>query len=137
MTRVAKVFDRYTSPTGNIGPCVGETEQHKPPWTIIRGDEMPPMMFQIRFHDGRISSYTYGDLHEVHSPNAGTVELYLYSLRKLRITIEGRHLRELANLMGNAVVRVIEEADPRDVDVPESSPEITRISVLTLDEQTA
>jgi len=105
------------------------TVQSHLPWQAIRDGEIPPMMFQLRFRDGHIESYAYSDIREVHCRDAGHIQLYVYSICKKTITFEGRHLKELANLFCIASLRSVFEADVRDVERPESSPEVTRILV--------
>jgi len=109
-------------------------EDYNLPWSRVRDGEMPPMMFQIRFNDGRTSSYAYGDVREVHCRDAGYVQLYLFSIRKIAITFEGRHLRDFSNLISSALIKSVDEASVRDQGRPESSPEIIRISVDPLED---
>ncbi len=135
MAKVARVFDQHNRPSSMPSPIRPVSNERRVPWVEVRDDEMPPMMFQIWMSNGRIQSYTYNDLHEVHCPDAGCVELYLYSFDKLLITLEGRHLRELAHLFSCACVRSLHEADPRDLDVPERDPEITSISIEVIEEK--
>ena len=102
------------------------------PWATLQEGAMPPLMFQLRFHDGRMSSFAYSDLREIHCPDAGRIELLLVGIAKLVITIEGRLLRDLAKWFSGAMVRWVQEGDPRDVDRPESAPEIVKITVEEL-----
>ena len=99
------------------------------PWVKIREGEMPPMMFQIQFNDGRLSSYAFSDIREVHCADAGKVQLMLFAMQKIVITFEGRNLRDLANLFCNAALRSIRESDPRELERPERAPEVIRVSI--------
>ena len=135
MAKVARAFGENSS--RNIlhhSPTLVRNDEEDCPWQKIRDGEMPPMMFQIRFSDGRTSSYAYGDIREVHCRDAGFVQLLLFSMRKIAITLEGRHLRELADLFSSAAIRSIDEADPRGLERPEDLPEIVRISVEPIEE---
>ena len=109
-------------------------EGYNLPWAKIREGEMPPMMFQLRFNDGRLTSYAYSDIREVHSRDAGHVQLMLFAMKRLVITFEGRNLRDLANLFCNAAVRSVDEANPRDSSRPEGAPEVIRITVEPIEE---
>ena len=135
MSDVARVFDESNG--RNILHRLPKSIQRSTvepdcPWQAIREGELPPMMFQLRFRDGHMESYAYSDIREVHCRDSGLVQIYLYSICKKAITFEGRHLRELANLFCIASLRSIHETDVRDIDRPESSPEITSIAVEEL-----
>lgn len=106
----------------------------KLPWEIVPQGAMPPMMFQMRFHNGAKSSFAYSDLREVHCRDAGFVVLTVQSVSQYLITIEGRNLSGLADWFGAAMIRWIQEGDPRHDPRPESSPEITSISVEVVEE---
>lgn len=99
------------------------------PWQTVRNGEMPPLMFQLRFRDGRITSFAYSDLREIRYRDAGCLQLGLCGMSRLLVTIEGRHLRELVELLGNGLVYWMQEADERDLETPESSPAITTLTV--------
>ncbi|WP_417850301.1 hypothetical protein [Thalassoglobus sp.] len=99
------------------------------PWHQIKSGEMPPLMFQLRFRTGEVISYTYSDLREIRFRDAGFVQLGIMGMSRVQVTIQGRHLRELAESLGNGLIRWIAEIDERDVDRPESSPSITGISI--------
>ena len=105
------------------------------PWQIAKGGELPPVMFQLRYQDGSITSYAYSDLREIRYRDAGHIELGISGLTRMLITIEGRHLRELAEYLGSGMVYWVQEADERDVDIPESKPCITSITVTRLDKE--
>lgn len=98
-------------------------------WQTVRNGEMPPLMFQLRFRDGRIRSFAYSDLREIRYRDAGSIQLGLCGMSRLLVTIEGRHLRELVELLGNGLVYWLQEADARDVETPETSPSITAVTV--------
>ncbi len=97
------------------------------PWQSIRSGEMPPLMLQLRLRTGETVSYAYHDLREIRVRDAGLVQLGIQGLSKLRITIEGRHLRDLGELIGCGLIRWLQETDERDIDLPEISPCITSI----------
>ncbi len=99
------------------------------PWQTVRNGEMPPLMFQLRFRDGRINGYAYSDLREIRYRDAGYLQLGLCGMSRQLVTIEGRHLRELVELLGNGLVYWLQEADERDVDTPENRPAITALTV--------
>lgn len=105
------------------------SNQDRLPWGQIHESELPPMMFQLRRRDGQMTSFPYGCLVEIHLRDAGYVQLFIAGRKNLTVTLEGRHLRELANLLGQASVTWIEEADPRDIGKPESTPEVTSILI--------
>ena len=90
---------------------------------------MPPMMFQARMRDGVYESIPYGDVRRIRCRDAGTIHIETFSNPKTNITIEGRHLRELAALLGSGMVRWIEESDDRDPGRPEHMPTITRLRI--------
>ena len=100
-----------------------------PPWLIMRNGELPPMMFQLRMAQGEQLSFAYSDLREVRFRDAGFLQLGVYGMSRLLITIEGRHLRELADALGCGLVRWLQVADERELDRPESSPCIDAISI--------
>jgi len=102
---------------------------HSKPWLQIRNGEMPPVMFQLRFQNGEVISYAYSDLREIRFRDAGYVQLGIIGMTRMLITIEGRHLRELAEAMGSGLIRWIEESDERDFGRPETSPAITEITI--------
>ncbi len=127
MNNVARVFDHHSEFYREPPP-----EDHATPWAINEQGALPPPMFQLRFQDRRMVSFAYSDLREVHCQHAGKIELYLYSLNKLVITIEGRHLRELAQWFSAAGVRWVQETDPRSDAQQEASPQVLSIVVEQL-----
>ncbi|KAA5540093.1 hypothetical protein FYK55_22005 [Roseiconus nitratireducens] len=90
------------------------------------------MMFQLRLHDGTQESFPYGDIRRIRCRDAGSIQLETFSSPRTVVTIEGRHLQELAAHLGNALILWIEETDPRTVDRPEQMPTVTRIRVELL-----
>ncbi|MFV0444760.1 MAG: hypothetical protein ACK5Q5_14405 [Planctomycetaceae bacterium] len=104
-----------------------------PPWQTIQSGEMPPLMLQFRFQSGETISYAYHDLREIRVRDAGMLQLGIVGLSRLRVTIEGRHLRELVDLIGSGLVRSVQETDERADDLPEQSPCITSIAIETID----
>ena len=135
MTNVAKAFDEQSCKNGFRGfSYPAEQDGPRDPWKQLYDGDLPPMMFQLRFRDGSMASYAYSDLREIRCRDAGCVQLYLNAMRSLLITIDGRHLSELANLLSSAQVRWIDEVDPRDEGRPENAAEIVRISVEEIEE---
>lgn len=135
MTRPAQAFAEHRG--GNIRPIGGDSPEKdgvSPPYSPVRSGEMPPMMFQIRLCNGQTISFAYSDIREIRSRDAGHVQIGVLAMNRVLITIEGRHLRELANLIGMAKIRWIEEADERAEERPEDSPEIVAIRVEAFDE---
>ena len=133
MEHVANIFDQQT--TVNHRPLPHEVDlrnSEEAPWKTIASGSMPPMMFQINFHDGRLVCFAYSDLREIHCRDAGYIELFLQSMCKVAILIEGRHLTDLAKWLSNGMIRSIMESDPRDTTRSESSPEILSITLEEL-----
>ncbi len=87
----------------------------QPPWKLTKPGEMPPMMFQVRFQDGRVFSYAYADLRETQLLHSGELHLFLYGMEKSQITIVGRRLDELANGISAGRIRWLAECDAREV----------------------
>ena len=102
------------------------------PWQKLTPGEIPPMMFQIRFRSGTIISYAYSDLRETRLRDSGFLQLSLFGMEKYQITIEGRHLDELATHIGLGKVRWLAESDDRDYRIPEASPAIEEITIEAL-----
>jgi len=90
---------------------------------------MPPMCFQLRLRDGQRISYPYSDIRSIHCRDAGQIRITLHSVHRLAITITGRHLYELSNLLGMAVVHWIREADPRAESRPEANAEVEQVLI--------
>jgi hypothetical protein len=133
VTRPAQAFANHHG--GNVRN-LGQTSEPKPdelPYGKIRNGEMPPMMFQIRLNNGQTISFAYSDVREIRSRDAGHVQLGVFAMSRVMITIEGRNLGELTNLLGLAMIRWIAEADPRAEGRPEASPEIDSISIEPID----
>ncbi len=89
-------------------------------------------MFQLQFCDGRVISYAYCDLRETRLRDAGYLQLCLLGMEKYHITIEGRNLTDLANLIGTGKIKTLIELGPRTFERPESSPSIDKITVEAL-----
>lgn len=105
-----------------------EQDNTRPPWELVPQGQLPPLMFQLRFHDGSKNSFAYSDLREVYCRDAGYLTLTVCGAANYRIVIEGRRLSGLADLFGAAMVRWVQEGDPRCDPRPESSPEILSIT---------
>lgn len=136
MRNVARAFDQQstTTPLHPLPHGPAQQDNAQLPWGIVASGGMPPLMFQLRFHDGRMMSFAYSDLREIHCRDAGRVELYLQAMAKIVIIIEGRHLRDLAKWLGNAGVLWVQEGDPRDTQTPETAPEVVSIRIEQLPE---
>lgn len=102
------------------------------PWKRSSPTEPPPMMFQVHFCDGRVISYSYADLRETRMRDAGYLQLCILGMEKYHLTIEGRNLTELANLLGMGKIKSLEELGPRTFDRPETAPTINSIRIDTL-----
>ncbi len=89
-------------------------------------------MFQVQFCSGRIVSYAYSDLREIRFRDAGFLQLCLYGMEKYHITIEGRNLTELANLIGSGKIKSFVELGSRTFERAEESPSIDKITIETL-----
>lgn len=102
------------------------------PWRRTSPTEPSPVMFQVRFCHGAATSYAYCDLREVRLRDAGHLQLGLLGMEKLLITIAGRNLTELAELIAAGKLKSFTELGPRTFDRPESSPSIDKVTVETL-----
>ena len=134
MARASSAFDKNSGANvRSIAPLPDRPDEDNLPWTRVRNGELPPMMFQLRFRDGQIISFAYSDVREIASRDAGQITVSILGMRRVMVTILGRHLRDLMSLMGTALVRWIEEGDLRDVDRCEKLPQITSIKIEPLE----
>lgn len=134
MAQAARAFDDTNRQNvHSIAPKATRVDEGDQPWLKVRNGEMPPMMFQLRLRDGQITSFAFSDIRQVHSRDAGHIQLALLAMGRMLVTIEGRQLRDLASLLGMGMVRWIEESDLRNVDRPESQPEIVSITIESMD----
>lgn len=106
--------------------------QQDSPWLGTKHGEPQPMMLQVQFHDGSILSYAYSDLRETRLRDAGHLVLCIFGMEKYHVTIEGRHLNEVAKLIGMGKIKKLIELGPRTFDRPEESTSIDKITVDTL-----
>ncbi|QDS99330.1 hypothetical protein [Adhaeretor mobilis] len=104
----------------------------KAPWKRISPTEPSPLMFQVRFCHGAETSYAYCDLREIRLRDAGFLQLGLLGMEKMLISITGRNLSELAELIASGKLKSLTELGPRTFDRPETSPSIDKITVETL-----
>jgi hypothetical protein len=104
----------------------------KAPWKRVNPSELPPIMFQVNFCDGRVISFAYCDLREMRLRDAGFLQLCLLGMEKYHINIIGRNLTELANLIGAGKIKSFTELGPRTFELPEANPSIDKITVETL-----
>lgn len=101
----------------------------KPPWKRTTPTEPSPLMFQVQFCHGGATSYAYCDLREVRIRDAGFLQVGLLGMEKLVISIAGRNLTELGELLAAGRVKSLTELGPRTFDRPEASPSIDKITV--------
>ena len=109
-----------------------DTTENKPPWKRISPTEQTPIMFQIHRSNGNVISYAYCDLRETRLLSAGYLQLFVFGFEKYVISIEGRHLKELADLIGLARIKSLTELGQRTFVRPESSPSIDKITIEEL-----
>lgn len=118
----------------NVKPMPRFTDKQslEMPWKRSSPTEPPPMMFQVQFRNGNIISYAYADLRETRLRDAGYLQLCILGMEKYHLTIEGRNLVELANLLGIGKIKSLEELGTGRFDRPESAPSIDSIKIETL-----
>ena len=104
----------------------------EPPWKRCGPSEPPLMFFQIARLNGNVVSYAYCDLREMRLLSPGLLQLCILGMEKYLITISGRHLTELANMMSQAKVKSIVEVGPGTFEVPEASPSVDKITIEEL-----
>ncbi|QDU80732.1 hypothetical protein Pla110_24650 [Polystyrenella longa] len=102
------------------------------PWKRSHPNDPPLMMFQVHFFDGRVTSYAYSDLREVRLRDAGHLQLCLFGMEKYHVTIEGRNMIELAELIGAGKMKSLMEMGPRTFERAEQSPSIDKVTIETL-----
>ncbi|QDS99244.1 hypothetical protein [Adhaeretor mobilis] len=102
------------------------------PWKRTSPTEPAPLMFQVCFCHGAATSYAYCDLREIRLRDAGFLQLGLLGMEKLLISIVGRNLSELADLIATGKLKSFTELGPRTFDRPETSPSIDKVTIETL-----
>lgn len=102
------------------------------PWERTSPTEPSPLMFQVQFCHGGATSYAYCDLREIRLRDAGFLQLCLLGMEKLHISVCGRNLTELAELIAAGKIKSFTELGPRTFDRPEECPSIDKITVETL-----
>ncbi len=122
----------FPSNENSIPSLLQEKGTVEAPWQRSHPNEGPPVMFQVKFFDGRIVSYAYSDLRETRLRDAGYLQLCIYGMEKYHVTVVGRNLTELANLMGMGRIKSLQERGPRTFAHPEASPSIDKITIETL-----
>lgn len=133
MKNAARAFEHHSGgPRLRPVPTVPKPESDLPYSSLQPGD-MPPMMVQLRFRDGRWLSFCYSDMRQIDCRDSGQLELTIFAARTLTVRIEGRHLRELATLLGMGLIRWVQEVDPRDLERDESKAEVTNIILETVE----
>jgi hypothetical protein len=106
--------------------------EDKVPWTRVKANEPPPVMFRLCFCDGRVVSYAYSDLRETRLLHAGHLTLCLLGMEKYHVVIQGRRLSDLADLFSAGKVKSIVELGPRTFDRSEAAPSIDKITIEAL-----
>lgn len=129
MVNASQAFDEHRG--GSIFETVhnAQANESKKPWSRAEHGHPPPMMCQLRLKSGERIRFCYSDVRLIRSRDAGHIELAIISMHPLSVTIEGRNLRELDELLGLGLVRWIEEADDREDDRPEIAPAVTSIRI--------
>jgi len=82
--------------------------------------------------NGLVKSYACSDIREMQKRDSGHIELSLYSMEKYRVTIVGRNLGELFDLLIMGRIKSMTELGPRTFDQPEESPAIDTITIEAL-----
>jgi len=131
MAQVSRVFEqsRREAIFQTVPKPESSDEQDAVPWHRINGHEMPPMMLQLRLANGEMLSYSYSDIRQIRVRDAGYVQLFVTGFTQTVITLEGRLLTGLADDIGSGMIRWIQEAEERDIDMPETSPSIVSILI--------
>ncbi|MEM1186717.1 MAG: hypothetical protein AAGI53_17165 [Planctomycetota bacterium] len=119
-------------PSNENHQSAGIAAAHGAPWKRVSPTEPAPLMFQVCFCDGCATSYAYCDLREIRFRDAGFLQLGLLGMEKLVISIAGRNLTELAELIAAGKLKSFTELGPRTFDRPETSPSIDKVTVETL-----
>ena len=113
----------------------GVTEESlpsEPPWELVKATEPVPNMFRLHRANGNVFSYAYCDLREMRLLSAGYLQLFIYGMEKYVITIQGRHLKEFAKLLGMCRVKSFEELGKRTHALPETAPSIDLVTIEEL-----
>jgi len=113
----------------NAVPNIGQVTSIEPPWRKASPHDPPLMMFQVRFKDGRMISYSYSDLREIRRFDAGHLVIGIYGFEKYEITVKGRNLDEFYTLLAIGKIQYVEELGPHNFDRPENIPSIDSIHV--------
>jgi hypothetical protein len=132
--QVSNIFDEHTNSNviRRLPQAARGQSDDRAPWGLTKEGDLPPMMFQLWFADGRMASFPYSGIGELHCRDAGRIEVFVHAIAKTVVIIEGRHLRELAKRLSTAAVLWLRESDARELGPPESSPEITAITLEEL-----
>ncbi|QDS92482.1 hypothetical protein FF011L_12250 [Roseimaritima multifibrata] len=121
-----KAFQRQQSGRLHAVPNLGQEDF---PYERIQNGEIPPMMFQLRFSDGRRYSYAYSDVREIYRRDAGHVEIMVLGRTDLLLTFQGRKLDELVNLFGSGKIKWVRERDPRSIAAQDDAIEVDRLTI--------
>lgn len=134
MSNVADIFDEQNGASfvRRLQPAARGQGSRQAPWGVTDEGELPPMMFQLWLADGAMVSFPYSAIGELRCRDAGRIEVYLHAIAKTVVTVEGRHLRELAQRLSAASVIWLRESDPRELGVPEHAPEIVKVTIEEL-----
>lgn len=102
-------------------------------WQTVDASRGMSMMFQLHLRTGEVVSFPYSDLREVRRRDAGFIQLALMGVEQYRITITGRLLNDLANLLCLGRVISMHVTDPRDLSRPEDTPTIEAIDIQVIE----
>lgn len=116
----------------SLPPRIKSAKENSAPWKLVGPGDPTPLTLQLQFKDGRVFSYAVSDIREMQKRDPGHLQIFVYGMEKYRITIEGRHLDELFNLLQLGRVRSLTEMGPRTFDRSENAPSIDKISVESL-----
>lgn len=122
----------FPSNENAFGPNLVGSKGDEVPWTRTKANEPPPVMFRIRFCDGRVIGFAYSDLRETRLLHAGHLTLCVYGMEKYHLVIEGRRLADLAELISAGKIKSLTELGPRTFDRAEEAPSIDRITLETM-----
>ena len=125
----------WSSAVHDLPPLQRKVPPDEPPalpWQALAPAEPLPMMFRLELCSGRCVSYAYSDLREVRTIGAGRVELMILGMEKIRVSLTGRHLVDLAHAIAAGRIRSVTQTDPRDFSIGEGDPAIDQIDVETL-----
>ena len=101
MANASRAFDENRG--GSIFQTVktrDQVDERDPPWSQAEPGHAPPMMCQLRLKSGERLRFSYSDVRLIRSRDAGHIQLAVMSMYSMSITIEGRNLYALEELLG-------------------------------------